>query len=147
MPALHLACALARNRNDEVILLRLISVGQPSYLGTKFANTPPTEQEYEDIREYVATAEDYGVVLTLHDMQCLTRLEALADAADELEVDTVFAHIPKSRIPYWQKFQAWSLKRRLDAGHRHLFTLDNAPQYADEVPHITVNPVQMSPTK
>ena len=61
MPALHLACALARNTQAQIILLRLMTLAHPSYLGSEFGFSIPTSQECEDIAEYKATAEDYDV--------------------------------------------------------------------------------------
>lgn len=138
MQALHLACALARNNMAQIILLRLMPVRHPSYLGTAFGNTPPANHEHNEMDEYAATAEDYGVALSVQPMQCVTTLEALVDAADQLDVDAVFAHISKSWLPYWQAFQTWNLKRQLSAAHRQLFTLDTMPQEDEYVPAIMI---------
>jgi hypothetical protein len=132
----HLACALARNQSAALVLLRLIVVPHPSYLGTDFGNLPPTRQQAKDLREYVATAEDYGVALSLQFMQCVHPLEALADAAHQLDADVLFAHLPTSWIPRWQDVQTWRLKRRL--GGIPLFTLDSRRRDAARVPTITV---------
>jgi hypothetical protein len=138
MEALHLACALARNNASHVILLRLMPVHHPSYLGTAFGDTSPTNHERHEIAEYAATAEDYGVELSLQSMQCATTLEALVDAAGQLDVDVVFAHIHKSWLPYWHEFQAWQLRRQLSARHRQLFTLDGSSRDQKYVPAITL---------
>lgn len=138
MQALHLACALARNNAAQIILLRLMPVRYPSHLGTAFGNTPPTDHERREMDEYVATAEDYGVELLVQPMQCATTLEAVVDAADQLNVDVVFAHIAKSWLPYWQAFQTWNLKRQLSSAHRQLFTVGGAAQEDEYVPSITM---------
>ncbi|MBL8155389.1 MAG: hypothetical protein JNM70_14490 [Anaerolineae bacterium] len=145
MQALHLACALARNSTAKLVLARLIEVQHYSYLGTPFGNSDPTPQEYDDIQEYAATAEDYGVELTVRMMQCANPLEAMADAADHLDSAVVFAHIPSSRIPYWAEIQTWLLKRRLAAGQRQLFTLARPPQPETYAPSITVEPAHTPP--
>lgn len=138
MQALHLACALARNSSATLVLARLVEVQHYSYLGTPFGDSVPTPQEYDDIQEYAATAEDYGVEFSFRVMQCANRLEALADAADYLDSEVVFAHIPHSRIPYWPVIQTWLLKRRLAAGHRQLFTLARPPLWETYAPSISV---------
>ncbi len=138
MQALHLACALARNNSTQIILLRLIPVHHPSYLGTAFGNTPPADHEQHELDEYAATAEDYGVALSIQPMQCATTLDALVDAADQLNVDVVFAHPGKSWLPYWQAFQTWNLKRQLSAVQRQLFTLDSVPPKDGYLPAITI---------
>src|SRR5262245_49691972 len=90
MQALHLACAMARNTGAEVALLRLMQVQHLSYLGTPFGNNPPTHQEQNRLKEYALTAEDYGVELTLHSMQCTTLLDAVVEAAEYLDARVVF---------------------------------------------------------
>lgn len=142
MQALHLACALARNNHAQVILLRLIAVNYPGYLGTPFGNGSLTRSEYADIKEFVATAEDYGIELSLSQMQCVSSPGALADAANELKADVVFAHVPESRIPYWRRLQVWNLERRLS--HCQLFTLDKSGRSPDEALSITLEPLNVS---
>lgn len=145
--ALHLACALARNNTAQIILLRLMLVRHPSYLGTAFGNTPPTDHERHEMDEYAATAEDYGVELSVQLMQCTTTLGALVDSADQLNVDVVFAHVGKSWLPYWQEFQTWNLKRQLLVAHRQLFTLDTMPQEDEYVPAITIEAAHIAARK
>lgn len=136
MPALHLACALARNTDAHVILLQLIHVRHPSYLGTNYGLTPPTAQEYVDMDEYKATAEDYGVMMTIHPMQCLDSFDALVQAAKLFEADAVFAHVRESRLLFWQRFQIWLLQRRVAPGQ--LFVIDKMDQSLDRLPSIVV---------
>jgi hypothetical protein len=141
MPAVHLACALARTSDAKIILLYFTQVPHPSYLGTQFGYTPPSQQEYTDIDEYHATAEDYGIEMSLQIMQCMTPLDALPAAAEQLNADAVFAYVPQSRFPYWRKFQKWVLQRRVSTVTRQLFILDKANQDMDRLPSIIVRPV------
>jgi hypothetical protein len=143
MPVLHLASALARTTNAKIILLYLTPVAHPSYLGTPFGHTPtpPTLQQYADIDNYAATAEDYGIEISLQIMQCITPLEALLDAAEQLQADAVFAYVPESRIPYWQRFQKWRLQRRVAKTNRQLFILDRPQHDTDRLPTIVVRSV------
>jgi hypothetical protein len=138
MPAVHLASALARTINAKIILLYLTQVPHLSYLGTPFGYTPPTPQQYAAIDEYAATAEDYGIEISLQIMQCITPLEALLDAAEQLQANAVFAYVPESRIPYWQRFQKWLLQRRVAKIHRQLFILDRPQHDTDRLPTIVV---------
>jgi hypothetical protein len=130
--ALHLACAMARIQGSNIVLLRLISVPYPSYLGTAFGNVPPTADECQTLNECVATSEDYGVELTIRSMQCISTLDALVDAAEQLDAHAVFAHLPKSRIPYRQALQMWNTRRRLAHDYRELFALESAAQTQSE---------------
>lgn len=142
--ALHLACALARNQGMEVVLLRLMQVQHISYLGSDFGDVPFTHVEHEQLREYNDTAEDYGVTLTLEQMQCIAPLEAVTEAAEALDAEMVFMRIPESRIPYLHQFQAWRMEQRIKAaGGRQLFTLDK-PRNVEHAPTITVKPARSS---
>jgi hypothetical protein len=141
MEAMHLACAVARGSGTQVALLRLIQVQHPSYLGTSFGNKPPDERDYHRLNEYAATAEDYGIALGIHSMQCLSAMDALVDAADQLEAVILFAHVAPSRIGYWRRFQVWNLGRRLAQIHCQLFTLDQPVGFIEWMPTITVKAV------
>jgi hypothetical protein len=139
MEALHLACAMARNSETTIALVRFMEVGHPSYLGTNMGNIAPTPQEYQDLQDYQATAEDYGVELEVRSIQCLSPLDVMAQAAEELDAEVVFARVPESAIPYWHKFQLWNLKRELSGQQRQLYTLDKPANVTEWVPSVTVN--------
>ncbi|MDX2137121.1 MAG: hypothetical protein SF123_03430 [Chloroflexota bacterium] len=129
MRALHEACALARKQQETVTLLRLMQVEHISYLGSEFGNVAIDHQEYERLQEYAATAEDYGVEVEVEQMQCLSMIDATADAAELLEARAVFAHIPASRIPFLHELRVHHLERRLRGTGRLLYTLDEQPAH------------------
>jgi hypothetical protein len=141
MEAMHLACALARGSGAQVALLRLIQVQHPGYLGTSFGNKPPDAHEYQRLNEYAATAEDYGITLAVHSMQCLSTMDATVDAVAHLQADILFAHVAPSRIGYWRRFLVWNLGRRLAAFRCQLFTLDQPVGFIEWMPTITVKAV------
>lgn len=136
MQAIHFACALARTNQTTILLLRMIPVTHPQYLGTPYGYCALSGQELKAIGEYGATAEDYQVTLAVQPMQYVTALDAIVDAADLFDVDIVFANIPTSVIPYWRQFRTWQLTRRLAAKHRRLYTLANDQPDQDELPYI-----------
>ena len=138
--ALHMACALARNQGAEVVLLRLMQVQHISYLGSDFGDVPFTHEEYEELQEFNATAEDYGVTLTLEQIQCIAPLDVIVDAAGALHAEMAFIHVPERRIPYLRQFQIWRLERQIAAaGVQQMFTLDK-PSSSEHAPTITVKP-------
>jgi hypothetical protein len=147
MQALHLACALASNQSANIVLLRLMAVPHPSYLGTAFGQVPLTNRECDELVECAATAAEYGVEVTVRAMQCVSALDAVADAAQQLDAHWVFACIPKSWLPFWHNFQVWSLRRRLAGAHRQLFTLGGAPQDEVYVPAITIETIHSAVSK
>ncbi len=141
MQALHLACALARNNGARIALLRLMQVQHLGFLGTEFGSAPLSQQEHAAWLNYAATAEDYGVEIVRQAMQCWSPLEAIADAADYVDAQVVFAHIPHSYIPYMDRWQRWQLQRRLEKAGRQLFTLEGVAGNA-RVPSIVINAAQ-----
>lgn len=140
MQAIHLACALARNSDGNVVLLDLMQVTHPGYLGTGLGYTPLTPDQSTGVHEYTSTAEDYGIQLSFKRMQCVSVMDAIVEAAEYLTADVVFAHIPESRFSFWHSYQRWDMKRRLVAAHRQLFSLDRIGQSVDQPPTIIVRP-------
>jgi hypothetical protein len=138
MEALHLACAMARSGETSISLVRFMEVGHPSYLGTSMGSIAPTAQQYQELKDYQETSEDYGVELDVCSIQCLSALDVVAQAADELQADVVFARVPESSIPYWRKFQVWNLERSLKGQHCQLYTLDKPANVSEWVPSVTV---------
>ncbi|MCC7451140.1 MAG: hypothetical protein IT324_27255 [Anaerolineae bacterium] len=122
--ALHLACAMARGTGAEVALIRMINVPHIQWLGTDMAYCEPTAAEQRDMQSYAAIASEYGVTLTVNALPYSTLLDAIADTAEYLDADVVFASIPKSATFYWRRFQVWNLRRRLARQGRELYTLD-----------------------
>jgi hypothetical protein len=122
--ALHLACAMARSPETGIILVRMIPVQHLSWLGTEYGYRALTEQEREALTSYQATAEDYGVSLCLESFQYVTLPEAISDAAEYFDAQTVFATLPKNTIPFVRRFQMWTLKRHLARQHCRFFSLE-----------------------
>jgi hypothetical protein len=136
--ALHLACAMARGKQDEVLLLRMIPVQHAAWLGTDVGDSAPTALEYDDMREYDTIAHDYGVDIVLTSMQYLTLKEALIQAVELLEARTLFARLPESFIPYWRKYLVRSLESHMAAHNCTLYTLEQPADVAEWTPAVTV---------
>jgi len=126
--ALHLACAMARNTNSNVTLLRLIEAQYYSWLGTSYGVETFSPDESASLWDYKTIAEKYGVELCVQPMQYVTFGGALVDASDELNANVVFARIPASAIPFWHKYQSWDLHRQFEQRERTLYTLDQPVQ-------------------
>ncbi len=126
--ALHLACAVTRSTHAGVTLLRLIPVQHYSWLGTPFGYPGLSSEESARIWKYKGVAEKYGAELTLEQMQSISLVGALCDAADLLDAQAVFASIPDSIIPFWRKYLVWELRRLLAQHQRTLYTFDHPSQ-------------------
>jgi hypothetical protein len=136
--ALHLACAVSRNQGDAIVLLRLINVDHLSYLGANFGDYPLNATEINDLNEYLATAEDYGVQLTMQPMQCTDPVEAMAQAAQFLRAGIIFAYIPPQPWRWLAQVKEWLLQRRFAQGGGQLFTLLPDPQHPEQPLTISV---------
>lgn len=127
--AIEEACVLARNSDARVILLRLTPVSYAGYLGTEFGCVPPTAQEWQCIEDYAATAEDYGVELSVETMQSISAFDAIMQAVDDLQADLLIAHFARRWIPFWHRFEVWRAQQVIGS---RLITLDQPIQLPGE---------------
>ncbi|MCC6804407.1 MAG: hypothetical protein IT319_16105 [Anaerolineae bacterium] len=125
--ALHLACAVARTSDADLILLRLIQPQHYSWLGTPFG-FELSAKDSERVWRYKAIAASYGVELRLQSMQYVTLIGALVEAAEMYQAQAVFACIPESILPMWHQYQVWDLRRQLERLGCALHTLDQPAQ-------------------
>jgi hypothetical protein len=132
--ALHLASALARNNGSQVILLHLMLAHNPGLLGWDAAVTPPTWAEYDQIQEYGAICEDYGVEFHMQPMQYVTLIGALTDASVILDADVLFAQVPDSRFSFWKSLTAKRLTHALHAVGCTLYLIDEHTSMIDWIP-------------
>ena len=120
MNALHQACSLARQWATSVILLRLIPV-QPGCLGTDEGWIGASLEDYQDLLEYKAIVEDYGVELVLQPMQYIDIKEAIVQAADLLAAEVVFVAPPHGALSWWHTLQLRNLEQQLSLRQRRLY--------------------------
>jgi len=125
LAALHLACAMARRGEANVTLVKMVPVRHPLLLGTEAGLLNFSSAEATALRDMSATAEDYGVSLDIRLFQYANYWPGVVDAAAQLAVTAVLAHIPHSPIPYWQKVHRGWLRRRLGHQQQLLFVLDD----------------------
>src|SRR5512138_3501166 len=124
LAALHFACAMALHADARIVLVKMLPAQYPGWLGTEWASWNLTPQDHADMKDYQATAEDYGVEVSGEIFQYLTLPEAITDAADYVDAQFVFATLPDSVIPFWRKFQVWALRKRLAQHGRQFFLSD-----------------------
>ncbi len=61
-----------------------------------------SQEDRDDLNNYHATVEDYGITLRSEVFRCITLADAIADAAHYLDARIVFPTLPKSVFPYWK---------------------------------------------
>ena len=122
--ALHLACAMARNKGTNVTLLRMIEAQHYSWLGTTLGFDAFSAAQSDLQWNCKAIAEKYGVDLCIQPMQWITYVGAMVDASDELEAEAVFACPPQRMISLLRRYEVWDLRRQLEERHKTLYLLD-----------------------
>jgi hypothetical protein len=142
LAALHLACAVARNSETSVVLIRMVQVQHIQWLAMDLEVEPPSYQEVQDLDEFCATAEDYGVQLIIQTFRYATLLGAISDAADYVNARIVFATLPNYHFKPWRKLLMWDLSRRLRHHQRQLCTLEDGSDISPFAPSILVPPAR-----
>lgn len=142
--AFHLACAMARNSNATVGLIRLIPVANPHQLGNINRHPRPDQEARLLLRDLMATAEDYAIELEIFQLHYTSYINGLSSAAGELMAAAMFAPAPKHRITILNQFQQWRMHR---AVHCPLYTLDQGekPRWA-EFPRESDQPLEFPET-
>ncbi len=118
LDAVHCACRMARCSPAVIALVSMISVQHPSWLGTDWGNLDFNDAAKNDLEDYQATVLDYGLDCRLIRGQYLDFAGGLADVAEQLHAQIVFAKLPKTLIPVWRHLQAWLLNRRFSKQRR-----------------------------
>jgi hypothetical protein len=138
LAALHLACAMSRRSQTEIVLLKMVPVRHPLLLGTEASFLDFAAEDAAALADMAATAEDYGVSLDIQLCPYANYWHAVVGAAEQLEGTAVLTHIPHSAIPYWDNFRRWLLRRQLARQQQLLFTLDDLAPSLTWTPSITL---------
>ena len=138
LAALHLACAMSRRSQTEIVLLKMVAVRHPLLLGTEASLLNFTPDDTEALSDMAATAEDYGVSLDVQLYPYANYWHAVTSAAEQLGVTAVILHIPHSPIPFWGNVRRWLLRRQLARQRQLLFTLDDLAPSLTWTPSITL---------
>jgi len=141
MQAMHLACAMARNTHAKIVLLHLLPVSNTMLLGSPLGTIAPTREERQAIKDYASVAEDYGIETDLMPFQYESLVDALVQAAEELEASVVFAQLPKHGFQLFRKYQKWWLQRQLLRQKRQLCLIEENPQ-TGSVPAVSLRAIK-----
>jgi len=138
LAALHLACAMSRRSQTEVVLLKMVPVRHPLLLGTDAGALNFTPEDAEALRDMAATAEDYGVSIDVQVCPYANYWHAVVHAAEQLGVTAVIIHMPHTPISFWGNLRRWLLRRQLERQQQLLFTLDDLAPSLTWTPSITL---------
>jgi hypothetical protein len=135
LEALHYACLLARNTSATIALVQMIPVQHLSWLGTDFGYINVTPDEQSNFAEYQVAIEDYGVEFTPLLFQYDSLAEAIAQAAEHVDAQIVFAKLPEGVFPLATRLERWMLGRQLARQQRQWI---QRPTYHTETPKNTI---------
>jgi hypothetical protein len=121
LQALRLACDAARGNGNHLVLLKMVPVRHPLWLG---ADAGLTRKEQHSIREYASLVECDDVSWSVCVFQYTTYLNALVSASEQLDAGVIFASFPQELIAAWRRFKIWWLQTRLVRHQRALRVLD-----------------------
>ncbi len=137
LEALHFAGALAR-RQGKVVLVKMIPVQHIGWLGTELGYADLTDGDMETLLAYRAVAERYGVEIGTQLFQYMSLADGLADAADYVDAQVVFAELPQTIMPFQYRLNVWLLRRRLVRQDRQLYLFEHHRQSGQWTPAILI---------
>lgn len=136
--AVHLACALARRSEGQVVLLKMVPVKHPIQLGTPAGRLNLTDADRQALRDFGATAQDYGVEFRLQICHYAAYLSGVTDAAEQLAASAVFHQPLTGRVRAWEQLKTGRLKRALARRGCSLYSLEQAERQLTWTPAVTV---------
>ena len=96
----------------EIIFIKMVAVQHIGWLGTELGYRDFSDEDYDNLDDYAATAEDYGVSCSVHRYQYITYPEGMSNVADYYGTQLVFAK-PVHKIKIIRQIQSWLLQRAL----------------------------------
>ena len=119
LEATHLACQLARVLGAEIVFIKMVPVQHIEWLGTELGYRDFTAEDYENLEDYAATAEDYSVPCSVHRYQYITFPEGICDVTEIYGTQLVFAK-PIHKIKFIRQIQSRLLRAALTRQNRQL---------------------------
>jgi hypothetical protein len=120
LQALRSACLLARRTSASIALVKMIPIRHHRWLGTDMGDVNYTVREQRHFARCQAIVEGQGIACTPLLFQYVTLTEAIVQAVEHVHAQVVFIQLPDSGVPFWRRFQLWSLNRRLVRQHCQL---------------------------
>lgn len=138
LEALHLAGALARGKQGQVALVTMVPVQHAAWLGTELGYANFADSDYAAMREYRAILESYAAEVETFVYQYISLPTAIADAADYVDAQVVFAALPHPLIPFQYRWDVWRLRQRLAQQDRQLYLFERHRRSSQWTPAILV---------
>lgn len=132
--AVEAACKHAREEGGQVVLAKMLPANYLNWLGIEASEYRLTESDCDDILIYEGIAGRYGVPISTKVFKYENLEDGIADAADEVNADTVIAHVPGSPIPFLHHLPERHLDELLEAHQHHLYTVEQPAAPVDWIP-------------
>ena len=113
LEALHFAGAMAHNRRGKVVLVKMVPVQHIGWLGTELGYASFTDDDQKTLRSIGLPPKVMGSRLRLNSYQYMSLADAVADAADYVNAQIIFAALSHGLMPFQYRFDVWRLRRRL----------------------------------
>jgi len=136
--AIHLACAVARGNDGEVVLLHMVPVRHTWLLGTDLGFADYTLEDRRALAKVTQIPATYGVCCSVCLFQYDGYFSGLVDAAEQFDTPIIFALLPHRLVPLWHEIELRWLKRALANRHRSLYTLEQPGDVVGWTPLITL---------
>lgn len=118
--ALHEACQEAQKSSAKVALALLLPQSHCILANIDPAHYIFSETERDELTAYRAIAANYGVNLEVHVFAYNKLREGILEAADALQADTVWTHLPGAFLPMEHDRQVHQLENMLESHRHHL---------------------------
>lgn len=122
--AVEVAARRAKEIGASVALVELIAAERLTWQGIEASEYQFSSSERENIKGYRAIAARYGVPVSVHVVKYESLTDAIAQAADDLDAESVFVTLPHTLIPFLHERQVLQLNHLLEEHYHHLFTLN-----------------------
>jgi FAD/FMN-containing dehydrogenase len=132
--AVHLAAAMAHEAGAALTIVRMVPVAHLEYLGAGEREELLPYDEFDALSDYVATAEAYGVAVTVELFEYADYTGGLLSAAEQVAALAVFAPAPGGAVALLARWRLWLLRRRMGCPFYALNPGDKPPAWTEATP-------------
>jgi len=129
--AMRAACPEAKRIGGTIVVALLMPESHCTLAGIDPETYTFSLDEQKELREYQAIADMHGVELKSRAFAYQELAQGIVDAADTLDAQIVYAHLPATLLPFQHQRQVRHLAKELESHHHELRNFE-APVASDE---------------
>lgn len=107
--AMHLACAMARDSESVVFIIKMVRVNNPLLLGDPAGYVNYSAADRHALQDCEAIAVTYSVPVRQHVCPYADFVAALAGLTTQFDAAVLFASHGNSRFTIWNRYQHWRM--------------------------------------